>query len=74
MAQYEPEWLMFAGDATWGIIWGVVFLLLSGVALWRDRLRNKRTRPEQVGCMPWTTISIVLIFAAAAAFLFAIKS
>jgi MYXO-CTERM domain-containing protein len=74
MAEYEPEWLLFAGDATWGVIWGVVLLSLAAFAFWRDRKRNSRTRPEDVGCLPWTTLSIVLIFAAAAAFLFALKS
>jgi len=74
MEAYEPEWLLFAGDATWGVIWGVLFLLLAGFAIWRDRRRAKRDRPEQVGCMPWATLSILLTFAAAAAFLFAIKS
>jgi MYXO-CTERM domain-containing protein len=74
MTSYEPEWLLFAGDATWGIIWGAVLLALAGFAMWRDRRRQGRTRPEDVGCMPWMTLSIVLIFAAAAAFLFAAKS
>ena len=74
MQNYEPEWLLFAGGATWGVIWGVVFLLLAGLAMWRDRRRSKRDRVEQVGCMPWATLSVLLIFAAAAAFLFAIKS
>lgn len=74
MAQYEPEWLLFAGDGTWGIIWGVVLLLLAGFAIWRDRRRAKRTTAEQVGCMPWMSLSVLLIFAAAAAFLYAIKS
>lgn len=74
MQNYEPEWLLFAGDGVWGVIWGVAFLLLAGFALWRDRRRSKRSRAEQVGCMPWTTLSVLLIFAAAASFLFAMKS
>jgi hypothetical protein len=71
---YEPEWLLFAGDGTWGVIWGVVFVALAMFAFWRDRKRAKRTAADQVGCMPWTTLSVLLIFAAAAAFLFALKS
>ena len=74
MTQYEPEWLLFADNRTWGFAWGVVLAVLAGFAIWRDRRRAKRTRAEQVGCMPWMTVSIVLIFAAAAAFLFAVKS
>jgi MYXO-CTERM domain-containing protein len=74
MQNYEPEWLLFAGNGIWGVIWGVVFLVLAGFALWRDRRRSKRSHAEQIGCMPWTTISILLIFAAAASFLFAMKS
>jgi MYXO-CTERM domain-containing protein len=74
MQNYEPEWLLFAGNGTWGVIWGVVFLLLAAFAVWRDRRRSKRERAEQVGCMPWMTLSVLLIFAAAASFLFAMKS
>jgi fumarate reductase subunit D len=74
MERYEPEWLLFAGDGTWAVIWGVVFVLLAGFALWRDRRRANRDQVEAVGCLPWSTLSILLIFAAAAAFLFAIKS
>lgn len=74
MQNYEPEWLLFAGEGTWGVIWGVAFLLLAGFAMWRDRRRSKRARAEHVGCMPWATLSVLLIFAAAASFLFAMKS
>lgn len=74
MVQYEPEWLMFAGDATWGLIWGAVFAVLAAFAFWRDRKRAKRTQVDQVGCMPWFTLSIVLMFAAVASLLFAAKS
>ena len=37
MENYEPEWLLFAGNATWGAIWGAVLLALAGFAIWRDR-------------------------------------
>lgn len=74
MQNYEPEWLLFAGDGVWGVICGVALLLLAAFAMWRDRRRAARTQAEQIGCMPWTTLSILLIFAAAAAFLFALKS
>ena len=74
MQNYEPEWLLFAGAGTWGVIWGVVFLILAGLAMWRDRRRAKRDSADQIGCMPWATLSVLLIFAAAASFLFAMKS
>ena len=74
MKNYEPEWLLFAGGGTWGVIWGVVFLLLAVFAIWRDRRRSKRAHAEQIGCMPWMTLSVLLIFAAAASILFAVKS
>jgi hypothetical protein len=74
MTQYEPEWLMFAGDATWGVICGALFAGLAAFAFWRDRKRHKRTHADQVGCMPWMTLSIVLMFAAVASLLFAAKS
>lgn len=74
MTQYEPDWLMFAGDATWGIIWAAVFALLAAFAFWRDRKRHKRANADQIGCMPWMTLSIVLMFAAVASLLFASKS
>jgi MYXO-CTERM domain-containing protein len=74
MSEFEPEWLLFAGNATWGVIWGIILLALAAFAMWRDRRRNKRTRPEDVGCLPWMTVSVVLLLAAAAAFLFALKS
>lgn len=74
MTQYEPEWLLFAGDATWGIIWGVGFLAFALFAGLRDRRRAKRASADAVGCMPWTFLSVIAVFAAAAAFLFALKS
>jgi hypothetical protein len=74
MTQYEPEWLLFADNRTWGIVWGVVLAACAAFAIWRDRRRAKRSHAEQLGCVPWMTVSIVLIFAAAAAFLFAAKS
>jgi len=42
MVRYEPEFLLFASDRTWGIIWGVAFVGLAGFALWRDRRRVAR--------------------------------
>ncbi len=73
-AMHEPDFLLFADNRTWGIIWGVVLLLLSVFAVWRDRRRHKRSNTDQIGCIPWMTLSVLLIFAAAAAFLFAMKS
>lgn len=74
MTQYEPEWLMFAGDATWGIIWGVGFIVLAVFAGRRDRKRANRASADAIGCIPWSFLSIIFVFAAAAAFLFALKS
>jgi hypothetical protein len=74
MEQYEPEWLLFAGDATWGIMFGAIFFALAAFAFWRDRKRHTRTNADQIGCMPWMTLSIVLMFAAVAMLLFAAKS
>ena len=58
----EPDFLLFASDATLAGLAGGALLL---VALWSavaERRRLRRARIEAVGFMPWTTVFFLSIF------------
>ena len=58
----EPDFLLFASDATLAGLAGGALLL---VALWSavaERRRLRRTRIEAVGFMPWTAVFFLSIF------------
>lgn len=56
--------------------WGAVAALALAVAVvaWLgDARRTRRTSPDAVGFMPWTTIFLIAMFVAAVAGVFALK-
>ena len=44
----------FASDAERLLLAGVACLMVSGLALWMDRARGRRSSIERVGWVPWT--------------------
>jgi len=61
----EPDFLLFASDATLLGIAGAVLLLLAFRAALGDRKRKRRRAIDAVGWVPWTTISFIAFFAGA---------
>ncbi len=62
----EPAFLLFASDSTLLGIAGGAFILLSFAAALGERRRRRRREADAVGCMPWTTLSILAFMAGAA--------
>lgn len=60
---HEPEFLLFASDATLIGLCGGVLLIVAAVATLADRRRTRRARIEAVGWMPWTAIYLLAAFA-----------
>ena len=52
---------------------GVAALLLAGLAWWGDRRRMRRSRPDAVGFMPWTSVFFWAVLAACIFFGLAVK-
>ncbi|MBE5073555.1 hypothetical protein IM511_04475 [Erythrobacteraceae bacterium E2-1 Yellow Sea] len=55
----EPEFILFASDATLMALWGVGFVLLSMAAMWaehRRKLQHPLARISKVGWVPWTSV------------------
>ena len=50
----EPDFLLFASDATLLALLGGLFLAGAVVALLMDKRRVKRSRIDHVGWVPWT--------------------
>ena len=61
---HEPDFLLFASDATLIGIAGGLLLLVAAVAFVAERRRMRRNRIDAVGCMPWTTLSFLAFFPA----------
>ena len=59
----EPDFLLFASDATLIGIAGGVFLLIAGAAFLGERRRMKRRHIDAVGWMPWSSVSVLATFA-----------
>jgi hypothetical protein len=62
----EPAFLLFASDSKLLGMAGGVLILLSFAAALGERRRRRRREPDAVGCMPWTTLSVLLFMAGAA--------
>ena len=63
----------FASEATLAAIWAGACALVALGAIYADRRRMKRRHIDRVGFMPWTGISMLALFIAAALLLLAIK-
>ena len=59
----EPEFLLFASDATIVGLIGGALLLVAAIAFLGERRRNKRRHIDAVGWMPWSTLSVLATFA-----------
>lgn len=59
----EPDFLLFASDATLIGIAGGVLLLIAGAAFLGERRRMKRRHIDAVGWMPWSSLSVFATFA-----------
>jgi hypothetical protein len=58
----EPDFLLFASDATLVGLAGGASLLVALVAFVGERRRMRRKHIDAVGCMPWTTLFFVAFF------------
>ena len=54
MPRAMKRFLTFASDAEILALWGAGFLLAAIIALVMERLRQKRTRIDRIGWVPWT--------------------
>ena len=59
---HEPEFLLFASDATLAALAGGVLLLLALGSAVAERRRLRRTRIDSVGFMPWTAVFFLSFF------------
>ena len=60
---HEPAFLLFASDATLLGLTGAALLLLAFAGYMGDRRRTRRRHIDAVGWMPWTTLSVLAMFA-----------
>jgi hypothetical protein len=58
----EPDFLLFASDATLAAVAGGALLLLAAVSGVAERRRLRRTRIDAVGFMPWTAVFFLSFF------------
>ena len=58
----EPDFLLFASDATLLGIAGAALLLIALAAMFGERRRLRRKAIDAVGWMPWTTVSVACFF------------
>lgn len=58
----EPDFLLFASDATWLGLGSGVLLTVAAIGWLAERRRNRRKTIDAVGCMPWTTLSFLTLF------------
>lgn len=70
---HEPDFLLFASDATLAGLAGGASLLLAAAAVLAERRRVRRTRIDAVGCMPWTAVFFLSFFAGVALLAMAAK-
>jgi hypothetical protein len=59
----EPDFLLFASDATLVGLVGGALLLIAFVAYLGERRRMRRKYIDSVGWMPWATVSVSATFA-----------
>jgi hypothetical protein len=61
----EPDFLLFASDATLLGLIGLGLIVLSFATWLGERRRHRRQVIDAVGCMPWTTLSVLAAFCGA---------
>lgn len=62
---HEPDFLLFASDATLLGLAGLTLILIAMLAWLGERRRVQRSHIDAVGWMPWTTLSVFAFFAGA---------
>jgi len=70
---HEPDFLLFASDATLVGIAGGGLLLIALVAMLAERRRLKRQDINAVGCMPWSALFMLTFFGGAILMALAVK-
>jgi hypothetical protein len=69
----EPDFLLFASDATLlGLVAGVL-LLVAAVAAFAERRRVRRESIDAVGWVPWLPVFFLAFFPGVMLMLFAVK-
>ena len=58
----EPDFLLFASDATLVAAAGASLLALAAFSAFADRRRLRRARIDKVGFMPWTAVFFLALF------------
>ena len=58
----EPDFLLFASDATVAALAGGALLLLAVWSAVAERRRLRRSRIDAVGFMPWTAVFFLAFF------------
>ena len=58
----EPEFLLFASDATLAALAGGALLALAVWSAIAERRRLRRNRIDAVGFMPWTAVFFLAFF------------
>jgi hypothetical protein len=58
----EPDFLLFASDATFAALAGGALLLLAAFSVVAERRRLRRRRIDAVGFMPWTAVFLLAFF------------
>jgi hypothetical protein len=58
----EPDFLLFASDATLFGLAGLAALIVAAFALLGERRRLRRKHIDAVGWMPWTSLSVLGTF------------
>ena len=69
----EPEFLLFASDATLLALWAGALLVFAAVGIVADRRRIRRKHIDAVGWIPWTTLSFLALFGGVVLLSFAVK-
>jgi hypothetical protein len=69
----EPDFLLFASDATLVGLAGGALLLVAVVAFTGERRRMRRRHIDAVGWMPWTTLFFLSFFCGVVLLALAIK-
>lgn len=59
----EPDFLLFASDATLVGLAGGALLAIAALAYLGERRRKRRRHIDAVGVVPWATLSVLATFA-----------
>ena len=69
----EPDFLLFASDATLLALFAGALLLVAAFAAFAERRRVKRKAIDAVGWVPWLTVFFLAFFPGVMLLVFAVK-